>query len=72
MEQLAAETHVAAGGGVQHIGAVPERMDMHLGAIEPGQRIAQLIICPVARAYLVEVDELDDTARGSGGFGHTE
>jgi dUTP pyrophosphatase len=40
--------------------------------IEPGQRIAQLIICPVARANLVEVDELDDTARGSGGFGHTE
>lgn len=40
--------------------------------IEPGQRIAQLIICPVARANLVEVDELDDTARGPGGFGHTE
>jgi len=40
--------------------------------IEPGQRIAQLIICPVARADLVEVDELDDTKRGSGGFGHTE
>ena len=39
--------------------------------IEPGQRIAQLVICPVARAELVEVDELDDTARGSGGFGHT-
>jgi dUTP pyrophosphatase len=39
--------------------------------IEPGQRIAQLVICPVARADLVEVDELDDTTRGSGGFGHT-
>ena len=39
--------------------------------IEPGQRIAQLVICPVARAELVEVDELDDTTRGSGGFGHT-
>lgn len=40
--------------------------------IEPGQRIAQLIICPVVRANLVEVDALDDTSRGSGGFGHTE
>jgi len=40
--------------------------------IEPGQRIAQLVICPVVRAELVEVDELDDTARGPRGFGHTE
>jgi dUTP pyrophosphatase len=40
--------------------------------IEPGQRIAQLVISPVARAELVEVDALDDTVRGSGGFGHTE
>jgi dUTP pyrophosphatase len=40
--------------------------------IEPGQRIAQLVISPVTRAELVEVDELDDTARGAGGFGHTE
>lgn len=39
--------------------------------IEPGQRIAQLVICPVTRAELVEVDELDDTTRGAGGFGHT-
>jgi dUTP pyrophosphatase len=40
--------------------------------IEPGQRIAPLVISPVTRAELVEVDELDDTARGAGGFGHTE
>jgi len=40
--------------------------------IDPGQRIAQLVICPVTRAELVEVEELDDTTRGSGGFGHTE
>jgi dUTP pyrophosphatase len=39
--------------------------------IEPGQRIAQLVICPVARCEIVEVDELDDTDRGPGGFGHT-
>jgi dUTP pyrophosphatase len=36
-----------------------------------GMRIAQLVIAPVQRARLVEVDALDDTARGSGGFGST-
>lgn len=39
--------------------------------IEPGQRIAQLVICPVAHCVLEEVAELDETARGDGGFGHT-
>lgn len=39
--------------------------------IHPGDRIAQLIIAPVIRAEIVEVDDLSDTARGSGGFGHT-
>lgn len=36
-----------------------------------GDRIAQLIIAPVPQVEVVEVDELSDTARGSGGFGHT-
>ena len=39
--------------------------------IQPGDRIAQLVIAPVVQAGLREVDILDDTARGSGGFGHT-
>ncbi|GLI93893.1 dUTP diphosphatase [Methylocystis echinoides] len=39
--------------------------------ITRGMRVAQLVIAPVARAKLVEVDELDDTARGAGGFGST-
>jgi len=39
--------------------------------IEPGDRIAQLVIAPVIRAEIVEVDSLTDTPRGSGGFGHT-
>jgi dUTP pyrophosphatase len=39
--------------------------------IERGERIAQLVIVPVARTTLVEVDELTDTFRGGGGFGHT-
>ena len=40
-------------------------------AVCRGERIAQLVICPVARAELVEVDSLDDTGRGGGGFGST-
>jgi dUTP pyrophosphatase len=39
--------------------------------IEPGQRIAQLVIAPVAQAELVEVDVLPETGRGAGGFGST-
>lgn len=48
---------------------------VNLGAapvtIEPGQRIAQLVIAPVVRAELVEVEELPSSARGAGGFGST-
>ena len=40
-------------------------------AVTRGMRIAQLVIAPVSRARLVEVRTLDDTARGSGGFGST-
>lgn len=36
-----------------------------------GDRIAQLVIAPVARALLVEVDALSETARGEGGYGST-
>lgn len=38
---------------------------------EPDDRVAQLIIAPVSQAALVEVDELSDSDRSSGGFGHT-
>ena len=37
--------------------------------VEPGMRIAQLVIVPVAAARLVEVDELAGSERGSRGFG---
>lgn len=40
-------------------------------AIRPGDRIAQLVIAPVTRATWVEASELDETARGTGGFGST-
>ncbi|PLX98421.1 MAG: dUTP diphosphatase [Desulfuromonas sp.] len=36
-----------------------------------GDRIAQLVIAPVAQAELMLVDSLDSSSRGSGGFGHT-
>ena len=36
-----------------------------------GERIAQLVIAPFIRGTLVEVEELEETARGEGGFGHT-
>jgi len=39
--------------------------------IVTGDRIAQLVIAPVVQADLLLVDSLDDTERGSGGFGHT-
>ncbi|MDP4576173.1 dUTP diphosphatase [Qipengyuania sp. G39] len=39
--------------------------------IARGDRIAQLVLAPVTQAEWDEVEELDDTARGSGGFGST-
>ncbi len=39
--------------------------------VEPGMRIAQLVICPVIRAEIEEVKSLEETARGAGGFGST-
>lgn len=39
--------------------------------IAPGDRLAQLVIAPVTQAELVEVAQLGETDRGSGGFGST-
>jgi len=39
--------------------------------IKRGERIAQMVIAPVARAEFVAVSELSSTARGSGGYGST-
>jgi len=39
--------------------------------IEPGARIAQLVIAPVVQATVEEVTDLAPTQRGAGGFGHT-
>ena len=39
--------------------------------MEPGDRIAQLVVLPIVRAALQVVDTFEDSARGTGGFGHT-
>ena len=39
--------------------------------VKKGLRIAQMVLCPVIKATLKEVDTLEDTKRGSGGFGST-
>lgn len=46
-------------------------LGQHAFLIRPGDRIAQLVLCPVARAMLVEEEELQATDRSGGGFGHT-
>lgn len=48
---------------------------IHQGAeaytVQPGERIAQLVIMPVLQPTVVETDVLEETARGAGGFGST-
>lgn len=39
--------------------------------IEPGERIAQMVLAKYEQAELVEVEELDETERGAGGYGHS-
>ena len=39
--------------------------------VQPGDRIAQLMVTPVVRPVLVQAEELDETDRGAGGFGST-
>ncbi len=39
--------------------------------VEPGERIAQLVITPYVTGAFHQVDELSDTVRGAGGFGST-
>ncbi|MEC7212372.1 MAG: dUTP diphosphatase [Pseudomonadota bacterium] len=39
--------------------------------VETGARIAQMVLCPIVKAKFKEVDNLDDTIRGDGGFGST-
>ncbi len=39
--------------------------------VRRGDRIAQMVLCPIPRVRLVRASSLQETARGEGGFGHT-
>ena len=39
--------------------------------VERGARIAQMVLCPIVKAKFKEIDNLDNTDRGTGGFGST-
>ena len=39
--------------------------------VEKGTRIAQMVLCPIVKAKIKEVEALEETDRGSGGFGST-
>ena len=39
--------------------------------VQPGDRVAQLVVTPVVRAELELAEDLDETERGAGGFGST-
>ena len=39
--------------------------------VEKGLRIAQMVVCPIVQAQIEEVNDLNETERGKGGFGST-
>ncbi len=53
------------------VGVILINLSREAQRIEPGERIAQLVFAPVARAILVEAESLADSERGAGGFGST-
>jgi dUTP pyrophosphatase len=53
------------------VGVVLQNHGQEPFAVRAGDRIAQLVIAPVARAVVEVVETLDVTGRGEGGFGHT-
>ncbi|MCR5798002.1 MAG: dUTP diphosphatase [Eubacterium sp.] len=55
-------------------GEIMVALHNHSGAdieVEPGERVAQMVMAPYYVADYTEVDELEDTERGAGGFGST-
>lgn len=78
--QIRPRSSLSRRGAVCHVGTIDSDYRGELSAVVSGisdltvyqgERIAQLVIAPVARVEVVQVDELSETARGSGGFGHT-
>ena len=50
---------------------MPQISDMHVYIVEEGDRVAQLIIERIYTPEVMEVQDLDETLRGAGGFGST-
>ncbi|MBU6342113.1 MAG: dUTP diphosphatase [Bacteroidetes bacterium] len=53
------------------IGCIVVNLSNETQYIEPGERIAQMVIASYLRAVLEEVDSLEESERGTGGFGST-
>lgn len=53
------------------VGVILVNLSGKAQTIEPGERVAQLVFAPVTRGEWEEVDQLEDTQRGAGGFGST-
>jgi dUTP pyrophosphatase len=53
------------------IGVIVINLSHESFIVSRGMRVAQLVVQPVIRARIQEVDQLDETFRGSGGFGST-
>lgn len=53
------------------IGIIVVNLSNTVVTIKDGDRICQMVINKVEQAELIEVDTLDETERGTGGFGHT-
>lgn len=53
------------------IGVILVNLSNEIVSIEPGERIAQLVFAKYEQAIFVETEQLNDTKRGSGGFGST-
>ena len=53
------------------VGVILVNLGQEPFVIRRGERIAQMVIAQVGQAHIVEVETLDDTARGAGGFGST-
>jgi dUTP pyrophosphatase len=53
------------------VGVVLVNLSNEPFTVEPGERIAQMVIAKHEQANFVVVEELDETERGAGGYGHT-
>ena len=53
------------------IGVILYNSSNEKAVVEPGERIAQMVIAKYERVELVDVNSINETDRGNGGFGHT-